>query len=274
MVRFDPRLVQYDAARTQQFYELLTERVRETPGVRERGPHAEPAARAGRLRRSSPSCRTASRCRATARASPSTMDTVDEGYFETMGIPILRGRGFRASDTADAPRVAVVNEQFAKHYWPGADAVGKRIRLDEPHRHAGRDRRRRADDQVPGHGREADRTSCTCRSPSIPSPRMVLLVRSSGDPLQLVEPGEGGRPVARSEHADAGDEDLRGPVPVSRGGRAARRDRAGRHHGRGGPPAGDRRPVRAGGVQREPQDPRDRHPHGDRRAGRPTCCAW
>ena len=47
-----------------------------------------------------------------------------------MGIPILRGRGFLASDTADAPRVAVVNEQFAKHYWPGADAVGKRIRLD------------------------------------------------------------------------------------------------------------------------------------------------
>ena len=47
------------------------------------------------------------------------MDTVDEGYFATMGVPILRGRGFLASDTADAPRVAVVNEQFAKHCWPG-----------------------------------------------------------------------------------------------------------------------------------------------------------
>ena len=55
----------------------------------------------------------------------STMDTVDEGYFETMGIPILRGRGFLASDTADAPRVAVVNEQFAKHYWPGARCGGQ-----------------------------------------------------------------------------------------------------------------------------------------------------
>ncbi len=60
----------------------------------------------------------------------STMDTVDEGYFQTMGISILHGRGFLASDTADAPRVAVVNEQFAKHYWPGADAVGKHIRLE------------------------------------------------------------------------------------------------------------------------------------------------
>ena len=61
-----------------------------------------------------------------------TTDTVDEGFFETMGIPMVRGRGFRSSDTADAPRVAVVNEQFAKHYWPNAEAVGQRIRLDGP----------------------------------------------------------------------------------------------------------------------------------------------
>lgn len=47
-----------------------------------------------------------------------------------MRIPILRGRGFLNSDTADTPRVAIVNEQFAKHYWPGADPVGKHIRLE------------------------------------------------------------------------------------------------------------------------------------------------
>jgi len=62
----------------------------------------------------------------------STMDTVDEGYFETMAIPILRGRGFLASDTANAPGVAVVNEQLAKHYWSGEEVVGKHIRLDSP----------------------------------------------------------------------------------------------------------------------------------------------
>jgi hypothetical protein len=70
------------------------------------------------------------------------MDTVDEGFFETMGVPILRGRGFRASDSAAAPRVAVVNEQFGAHYWPGADPVGMRIRLDGAN--DGGDRRRRA----------------------------------------------------------------------------------------------------------------------------------
>ena len=130
MARFDPRLVQYNAAQTQQFYQLLLERVRDDAGRRERGAHAEPAARARAISTASPSCPTDFRCRAIARTSRRSMDTVDEGYFSTMGIPIVRGRGFRASDTADAPRVAVVNEQFANHYWPGADPVGKHIRLD------------------------------------------------------------------------------------------------------------------------------------------------
>src|SRR6185295_15627889 len=57
-------------------------------------------------------------------------DTVDEGFFPTMGVAILRGRGILASDTADAPRVAVVNEQFARHYWPDGDALGRRFRID------------------------------------------------------------------------------------------------------------------------------------------------
>ena len=96
----------------------------------------------------------------------STMDTVDEGYFETMGMPIVRGRGFLASDTADAPRVAVVNEQFAKHYWPGADAVGKHIRLDSragaPVEIVGVAR----DHQVSEHGREADRLRLPAAGPA------------------------------------------------------------------------------------------------------------
>ena len=49
----------------------------------------------------------------------STMDTVDEGFFETLGIPILRGRGFPASDAAEAPRVAVVNEQLRETLLAG-----------------------------------------------------------------------------------------------------------------------------------------------------------
>ena len=52
------------------------------------------------------------------------------GYFHTMRIPLLRGRDFTARDDADAPaRVVIVNETMARRYWPGEDAIGKRIRL-------------------------------------------------------------------------------------------------------------------------------------------------
>ncbi|MEJ7813481.1 MAG: FtsX-like permease family protein [Gemmatimonadaceae bacterium] len=50
-------------------------------------------------------------------------------YFRTIGIAIVRGRPITDSDRAGAPRVAVVNETFARHYWPGQHAIGKRINL-------------------------------------------------------------------------------------------------------------------------------------------------
>ncbi len=54
---------------------------------------------------------------------------VSQGYFGTLAIPLLRGRGFLDSDRADTPLVAVVNEKFANGYWPKQDALGKRFRL-------------------------------------------------------------------------------------------------------------------------------------------------
>ena len=49
------------------------------------------------------------------------------GYFRTFSIPILRGRGFSASDTRGSERVVVVNETLAKQLWPSEDALGKRL---------------------------------------------------------------------------------------------------------------------------------------------------
>ncbi len=54
---------------------------------------------------------------------------VSDGYFDTLNIPVLRGRGFLESDRADTPLVAVVNAQLAGHYWPNQDALGKRFHL-------------------------------------------------------------------------------------------------------------------------------------------------
>lgn len=48
-------------------------------------------------------------------------------YFETLGIPILEGRGFTEQDAADAPLVAIASQTLAARYWPGERVIGKRI---------------------------------------------------------------------------------------------------------------------------------------------------
>ena len=186
MVRFDPRLVQYDTAQTQQFYRLLTERAREISGVRSAALTQNPPLSLDDfdLLAFVPDGFQMPRDRENL---TSAMDTVDEGFFETMEVPILRGRGFRASDTANGPRVAVVNEHLAKHYWPNSDAVGKRIRLDSatgtPVEIVGIARTIKYRDSF-------DRGIDFVYMPLAQHPvaRMVLLLRSTGDPLQLVEP--------------------------------------------------------------------------------------
>ena len=186
MTSLDPRLMQYSAAQTQRFYKLLAERVRQAPGVQSEaltqniplgtddfdGVAFVPEG--FQMPRDRENFST-------------TMDTVDEGYFETMGISILRGRGFLASDTADTPRVAVVNEQFAKHYWPGADVVGKHIRLDS---------RAGTLVEIVGvvqtikyqSGFEKPIDFVYMPLAQHPIARMTLMLRSSGDPLQLIQP--------------------------------------------------------------------------------------
>jgi predicted permease len=56
---------------------------------------------------------------------------IDAGYFKTMGIPVLAGREFTASDTAAAPKVAIVSERVVREYFPGGarEALGQRVRI-------------------------------------------------------------------------------------------------------------------------------------------------
>jgi putative ABC transport system permease protein len=54
------------------------------------------------------------------------------GYFQMMGISILRGRGFTDEDKPGAQPVVIVNETLARKHWPSGDAVGKRIRFSGP----------------------------------------------------------------------------------------------------------------------------------------------
>jgi len=55
---------------------------------------------------------------------------VSVGYFETLRVPVMRGRLFAESDGPDSPRVALVNDIMAKHYWPQQDPIGRRVSLD------------------------------------------------------------------------------------------------------------------------------------------------
>ena len=55
----------------------------------------------------------------------------DENYFETMNIPLLRGRGIERRDDARSPPVVVINRTLAEMLWPGEHAVGKRIRPED-----------------------------------------------------------------------------------------------------------------------------------------------
>jgi predicted permease len=59
------------------------------------------------------------------------LGAVSGGFFGAMGIPLVAGRTFTESDRADAPGVAIVSVTLARKYWPGENALGKRLRFDE-----------------------------------------------------------------------------------------------------------------------------------------------
>ncbi len=60
--------------------------------------------------------------------SPFRMD-ISPGYFEAMGISMIRGRSFDERDNGAAPLVVIVDEQLAQHFWPNSDPVGRRMYL-------------------------------------------------------------------------------------------------------------------------------------------------
>lgn len=59
---------------------------------------------------------------------PIGINMVGPGHFATLRLPLVAGRDFTLRDDPDAPAVAIVNERFARRFWPGENAVGKRFR--------------------------------------------------------------------------------------------------------------------------------------------------
>src|SRR5262249_19604137 len=113
-------------------------------------------------------------------------DRVGEGFFATMGVPMIRGRGFLATDTKKSPPVVVVNEAFANKYL-GPNPIGKAVRLNG------------------GKGPMAEVVGVTVTGKHVsvfappmeflylplsqhPMTRTSLLVETRGDPASLVPP--------------------------------------------------------------------------------------
>jgi predicted permease len=128
-MEFDTALVRYTDQQTRVFYREIGDRARALPGVRSVAMSCYiPFSPNGYLKTVVPEGYQFPK--GGESASIGAAD-VDEHFFDTMKTAIIRGRGFTADDKAGARRVAVVNAEFAKTYWPKQDPIGKRFRLND-----------------------------------------------------------------------------------------------------------------------------------------------
>jgi predicted permease len=128
MMTFDPGLLRKTDAETRRFYQTLAERAQEVPGVKS-------VAFAATVPMQVFSLDATSVVPEGYRLPPGKQSVfmvstvVDEHYFETMRIPIVRGRALQLQDDEQQPRVVVINEVAAHHYWPDQDPIGKRFQV-------------------------------------------------------------------------------------------------------------------------------------------------
>ncbi len=127
LMSFDSQMVRYNTVQNERFYKQVLDKARLTPGIRSAAlTSIVPFSFGGDSKNVVPEGQTLRR----GEEPPTAFDSIiSDGYFQTMHIPILRGRGFLESDTVHSPRVAVVNEHFANRFWPREDAIGKRFHL-------------------------------------------------------------------------------------------------------------------------------------------------
>src|SRR5881394_4000661 len=119
----------YKPDRAKIFYEQLLERIRALPGVQ--------SAALARVRPFSYSVYSSAPLEIEGYQPPrneqvtAEYNQVGEGYFATIGIPIVAGREFTRNDDENAPPVAIVNGTMAAKYWPGKDVIGQRLKVKD-----------------------------------------------------------------------------------------------------------------------------------------------
>lgn len=125
--RINPQWAGYDRQRTIDFYRELERRVKTWPEVQSAGlAYSAPLGLIG----AGDAVYIEGRATDPSEQPPMVgYNTVDGSYFETMQIPVVRGRAFQDSDTETTRLVAIVNQTMAKRYWSNQDPIGKRFRM-------------------------------------------------------------------------------------------------------------------------------------------------
>ena len=115
------------------FYKQVLERVSSLPGVVSAGyVTSVPLAWKGGTNGFWIEGRTIEQARSAGVAYDANHRQVSADYLKTMGIPIRAGRAFTEADNDQSIQVAIINETMARQYWPGENAIGKRLKLGDP----------------------------------------------------------------------------------------------------------------------------------------------
>ncbi len=128
VAQLSPQLQGYSKQESNDLYRILVEELRALPGVRSASAASHlPLTFEIRVESAVPD--------GDARSKDEWDDidagVVAPGYFETMRVPLLRGRVFTEADTVSSTQVAVINQQLADTFWPGEDALSKLLRVDD-----------------------------------------------------------------------------------------------------------------------------------------------
>jgi putative ABC transport system permease protein len=175
VLTFELRVPGNDSAAIGQFYQALAERVGALPGVSAVGgistlPFSGAGAQSGM------------RVPGSTEQQRTDVAVVMPDYFRAMRVELLRGRLFTVADDSAAPTVAVIDERLARRFWPNADPIGQRLEgwgfreltVIGVVRH------------VKNYGVASEsREELYVSNAQRPAPRMIMTVRTSGDPESL-----------------------------------------------------------------------------------------
>ena len=122
--QLSPALSGYDDARTVHFYDELLDHVRAIPGVKSAGLASVPLLHGDEW---DSSTMVEGHEAKDGEDMQAFMNSISPGYFQTMGIPLKEGRDFDRRDMKEDAHVAIVNEQFARHFFGEKSAVGRHL---------------------------------------------------------------------------------------------------------------------------------------------------